>query len=85
MPLPLRGDRPRSRIFLALGSEVTYKQQRADAAYIAAASPDVVLRLLDALDEARRERDEQKRVIDAHRLLVHWAVHYFSSPVKSVK
>lgn len=35
-----------------------------DAAYIAAASPDVVLRLLDALDEARRERDEQKRVID---------------------
>ena len=28
-----------------------------DAAYIAAASPDVLLRLLDALDEARRERD----------------------------
>lgn len=28
-----------------------------DAAYIAAASPDVVLRLLDALDAARAERD----------------------------
>ena len=37
-----------------------YKQQRADAAYIAAASPDVLLRLLDALDEARRGRDDSR-------------------------
>lgn len=41
-----------------------------DAAYIAAASPDVVLRLLDALDEARRERDEAKR--DARELRFLW-------------
>lgn len=47
-----------------------YKQQRADAAYIAAASPDVLLRLLDALDEARRERDEAKR--DARELRFLW-------------
>lgn len=40
------------------------------AAYIAAASPDVVLRLLDALDEARRERDEAKR--DARELRFLW-------------
>lgn len=38
--------------------------ERNDAAYIAAASPDVLLHLLAALDEARRERDEAKRVID---------------------
>lgn len=31
-----------------------------DAAYIAAASPDVVLRLLDALDAARRGRDDSR-------------------------
>lgn len=38
--------------------------QAAAGRYIAAASPDAILALLDALDEARRERDEQKRVID---------------------
>lgn len=40
-----------------------------DAAYIAAASPDVVLRLLDALDEARRERDDLgAKLVDAINL-----------------
>lgn len=41
-----------------------------DAAYIAAVSPDAILRLLDALDEARRERDEAKR--DARELRFLW-------------
>lgn len=44
--------------------------ERNDAAYIAAASPDVLLSLLDALDEARRERDEAKR--DARELRFLW-------------
>ena len=40
-----------------------------DAAYIAAASPDVVLRLLDAPDEARRERDDLgAKLVDAINL-----------------
>ena len=38
-----------------------------DAAYIAAASPDVVLRLLDALDEARRQSMDARNVLEAHK------------------
>ena len=38
----------------------THQVVAADATYIAAASPDTVLALLDALDEARRERDEAR-------------------------
>ena len=44
--------------------------QAAAGRYIAAVSPDVLLRLLDALDEARRERDAAKR--DARELRFLW-------------
>lgn len=59
-----------------------------DAAYIAAASPDVVLRLLDALDAAERERDAlaaDARRLDAIRKSLHWDGHGYWLPDWCIK